>query len=421
MPDYADAEHRPHAIHTGEEPRIGIDRGPTGLKVTLDTWGPQDNLFPAMYDALQSNWGDTPSRTVDAGYVQMGDAYSGAGAMRTGWTKLRTEERAYVEACFAGRTLPQILELITFQFTVDGCTRAFTHEFVRARIGSGFMQHGGRDNDWRHRRWTMPETLARAIDAYDAKQGHDAALRAQGCETDEPAPYPTHVGGAAVCVTDWAPIERYMDENGLHGREGDLYVAISDYVMQGKRLYAALVDSGIPWQDARRLLHIGTQTYIHGVFNYVALKAVLANRLEHVMDWEINCVAQLMLREINMKCPPIFGRYLGSHSDMAKQARFAGLESWPPDGKYPNPHEQCENCSHKPHPNGLCPHTWEDPIDGRAFGCLCDRYKAQDLLPRTHRREQMPFWVLTPLSLSGHAPVSWIQTNGSYPTDMPAR
>ena len=143
MSDYADAGHRPHGIHKGEEPDISISYAPDDIKVTLDTWGPKENIFSTLYNQLQSNWGDHPSRVADD-------------------QDLSTEQIKYVEACFAGKTLQQALELITFAFTVDGITRACTHQLVRTRIGAAVMQHGGRDNDWRHRKWTLPETIRRA-------------------------------------------------------------------------------------------------------------------------------------------------------------------------------------------------------------------------------------------------------------------
>ena len=114
MADYADAKHRPHGIHTGEEPRFKLTRGPESIHVSLDSWGPQDNLFPAMYDALQANWGDHPSRTVfnscgfDAPYVDL-VKHDTSWEHRTGWCKLSKDEQAYVLACFAGQTLPQVL------------------------------------------------------------------------------------------------------------------------------------------------------------------------------------------------------------------------------------------------------------------------------------------------------------------------
>ena len=346
--------------------------------MSLDSWTEHPNLFPGIYDALQANWGESPSRTVDRPCAFTGThaelvAHATGWEHRNGWCRLETDEQAYVESCFAGKTLQQVLESITFMFSVDGCSRAFTHQYVRTRLGAGFMQHGGRDNDWRQRGWTMPESIARTCDAIDAKQREDLA-------GDIPAPgYPGQINGRIVPVRDWAPIEALLkyeaDVNNLE-EFPPLRTVIQAYLDHGKELYAALVDAGIPWQDARRLLWMGTQTYIHGEYNYVALKGVLANRLEFIMDWEINCVCQLMLREITMKCPPIFARYLGSHSDAKKMAAFSRLESWPADGK------------------------WPVPADAKG-------------LDRMHRAEQMPFFVLHPDSMAG-GPIRWLWTNGSY-------
>jgi thymidylate synthase ThyX len=211
------------------------------------------------------------------------------------------------------------------------------------------MQHGGRDNDWRHRPWACPETIRRA-----------AAHLAGTLEK-----YLEH------CIVDTKPLRNFLRAVG----RPSLTDAIDDYLSHGKRLYAALVDAGIPWQDARRVLPIGLTTYLHMQFNYLSLQRFLANRLEHVMDWEINCVAQLMVREVNIQCPGVMGKHLMSHSDKAGKAMFAGMDSWPPDQKYPAEYD---------------PKT------------------------RTHHSRQMPFWVLHPAALKG-GPVHWIPTNGVYP------
>lgn len=333
MVDFFDANHRPHADFTGEAPITKIDYGPERLRVTLDTWGPS-NFMDTMARYLNSNWGDAP---VAEGF---GDQTLVAGA-------------------FAGQTLQQVLEGLTFWFTIDGVTRAATHQIVRTREAA-FMQHGGRDNDWRHRGWTMPETIRRAADQMDAVWEYGKR------------PTDNH------CVTDWEPLDSYLKNNDYESLAG----AIADYLQRGKNLYAALVDAGIPYQDARRVLTIGTQTYIHAIYDYRTLQFLLANRLEHVMDWEINCVAQLMLREVRLKCPVVIGANLGSHSDKAHAAKFAGMSSWPPDGKWPVPP------------------------------------KFQDV-PRTHRPEQMPFWILDPVCMTDpDVPIRWIPTNGTYPEHL---
>jgi thymidylate synthase ThyX len=331
---FEDKGHRPHADHRGEKPTTGIDFGPNNITVKLDTWGPTDFLEP-MWAYLQSNWGDAPADPASA-------------------------ESRYVHAAFEGRTLQQVLEGISFWFTIDGVTRAATHQLVRSRFAA-FMQHGGRDNDWRHRRFTIPETVYRATELMD-----DGDLL-----------------GFRHCIQDPEPIRKYLSALPPHesGMRLGLMDAILGHLGQAKELYAALVDAGIPWQDARRFLGIGHQTYLHGIYNYVSLRDVLNNRLEFVMDWEINCVAQLMLREVRMQCPPIVANSLMSRSDREGRAAFAGLESWPPDGKYPVP----------------------------------DEFRN---LHRTHRPEQNPFWVLARTSMDG-GPIQWIPTDGVYPHDDP--
>lgn len=409
---YEDAKHRPHAIHTGEEPRNPITQGPESLSVTLDRWGPVTNLFTSMYDALQANWGESPSRTVDRvaeKYPSKDDRVDDEQmSEQTGWAMLNDHERDYVEACFAGKTLQQVLEGVTFDFCIDGVSRAFTHQNVRTRLGAGFMQHGGRDNDWRHRAWTMPETMRRMCEAFES-----------GAMLHGAPDLPGEDRGLSHCISDWGPIGRYMADRTVPDvANGSVamspWEAIEEHIMNGRKLYAALVDSGIPWQDARRVLFMGMQTYIHDQYNYLALQGVLANRLEHIMDWEFNCVAQLMLREIKMKCPPLLSKYLGSHSDKAKAAKFAGLESWPPDGKYPNPYERCAVCGHNEgnHHRGVCEVCVQE-----ATGIDAHNYVGKDTLPRQHRPEQMPFFVLHPDSMAG-GPIVWIPTNGQYPNNL---
>jgi thymidylate synthase ThyX len=408
---FEDAKHRPHAIHTGEEPRNPITCGPESLRVTLDRWGPVDRLFTSMYDALQANWGDVPSRTVDRNNhncpgngpdARVNDSFF---YDVTGWKFLQDHERDYVESCFAGKTLQQVLEGVTFDFCIDGVSRAFTHQNVRTRLGAGFMQHGGRDNDWRHRPWTMPETMRRMCESFGDRDLSDLS---------------DVMPGLKHCITNWQPIEDYLDHTPhFDGFPKGIRGHIEHHIAACRELYAALVDAGIPWQDARRVLPIGMQTYIHDQYNYLALSGVLANRLEHVMDWEFNCVAQLMLREIKMKCPPLLSKYLGSHSDKAKQARFAGLESWPPDGKYPSPYDRCKTCGHNKGNHGNHPDT-----DDVSICETCEResknsvhkYEGVDSLPRQHRPEQMPYFVLHPDSMAG-GPIVWIPTNGTYPHD----
>jgi thymidylate synthase ThyX len=414
-----DGGHRPHGTHFGETPEVRIDEAPWCIKVTLDTWGPQDRLFPTMYDMLQANWGDAPSRSYDAQWEQLKNRDDVCG-----WSLLTPEQQGYIEKCFAGQTLPQVLEMITFSFCIDGVTRAFTHQNVRTRIGAAFMQHGGRDNDWRHRPWTMPETIARAagpnfpngVAPWDGKTGAERTAIKKEFMNELLS------SGKNLCITDWKPIDEYLDKHTPdETKRHTLTDAIYEYLKHGKELYAALVDAGIPYQDARRVLPIGTQTYIHDIYSFPALKGVLANRLEHVMDWEHNCVAQLMLRELNIHCPSVMTKHLGSRSDLAGKAAFDGLDSWPPDGKYPV-QMKCE-CGHAKQNHKLGFHQacevcerQDMHADPAAVGRkVCTEYTP--MKPDTfHRAEQNPFWVLTPAAMAG-GPIDWIWTNGTYPHD----
>lgn len=323
-----DTWHRPHADYTDQEPHTVCTVGPTGLDVRLDAWGPHD-ILPVLGATLQANWGDRPMTPREA----LTEFMNGTGPL---------------VPAFQGQTLAAMLEGITFWFTIDGVSRACTHQLVRTRFAA-FSQHGGRDNDWRMRTWTVPETIWRA-----SKQESDSLP-------------PNEVGCA-----DMSKIHRRDTPH----RQRTLWQRLTAVLEDSKNLYADLVDAGIPWQDARRVLPMGLQTYLHATYNYTSLAGFLANRPEHIMDWEINCVAQLMVREVKRACPPILADALKSHSDRAGRAAFAGLTSWPPDGKFPVP----------PDAQGL---------------------------KRRHRPEQNPFWVLHPESMAG-GPIQWIKTNGSY-------
>jgi len=117
-------------------------------------------------------------------------------------------------------------------------------------------------------------------------------------------------------------------------------------------------------------------TFLFANYPYQTLRSTLGARLEHVMDWEINCVAQLMVREVNRKMPAMFGKYLMSMSDRAQKPLLKDLMEWPPDQKYPSP------------------------------------YKKEE---RMFRAEQNPFFVLSPEALEGEGAVEWIPTNGVHP------
>jgi thymidylate synthase (FAD) len=297
---YNDSWHRPHADHNGQVPSVLLSDGPGGLRVSLDQWGPQGTALATIYNQAVSNWGETPS------YVEYD-------------YELTPEQMKVVEAILDGKHLSNALEAVSFSFTINGCTRACTHELVRTRVGASYAQHGGRDNDWRHRRWTIPETINRMNG--DTAKG-TAFLQ----------DFQRYLSDLGVNLIDLDVVTEQMTEPRAAERVLRMVLAME------KAYYAASVDNGIPWQDARRILGIGHQTYIHANYNYLALKGVTAHRLEHgAVDWEIDCVAQLMVREVYLKCPRVLAKRLRSHSDASGVNKFATLYSWPPNQKHPEP------------------------------------------------------------------------------------
>lgn len=364
--NFDDRQHRQPEFYRGEKPQWKYTRGPESIKVTLEAWGPNENVFATVFNKMMASWGADPPGVRSDGDL---DEYM--------WDA--------VETVFAGRSLPQHLEFIGFSFCLDGITRAETHQHVRTRIGAGFSQHGGRGQDWRHRNVTMPEAIARAIELH---WNGRISERKFGQELK-------------TCVTDWQPLWDFVLT--YHGElvhkqlpeevpgaghmelmdrvnRVDMEELFTMYMNYCKMFYAMLVDMGFAPQDARRFLPIGHQTYLYAHYNMPALKSFLSNRLEHTMDWEINCVAQLMLREVRMRCPPLFSKYMGSHSDLLKRAVYAKQDMFPPDGKWPLE-------------DGVVPN------------------------PPMFPAEANPFWVLHPSSMKG-GPVIWIPTNGSYPHEV---
>lgn len=326
--------------HRGLSPSTKILRGPEDLKVTLVDWGPKKGLLARLWNQLNGTWGDVPSSYTEDEHLHPDEMESVIRAFRT-----------------RSPSVGQMMETIQFIFRIEGVSRACTHQIVRTRIGACFSQHGGRDNDWRLRSFRMPETVGRLIDYVD--------------RDSPPHPRPRWSDGNM----SYERLERFM------GREASLQDMFDSVIHMGKQLYAALVDAGIPWQDARRVLPIGTTTYIYANYTYPAMKGMLANRLEHVMDWEINCVSQLMLRQLHIHCPNYMVEPLGSHSDIASEARFHKMKIMPHDGKW-----------------GVTPP--DEPRKDTWYG-----------------RTQNPFWVLHPDSMRG-GPVEWVATDGMYPEDL---
>lgn len=112
--------------------------------------------------------------------------------------------------------LGQIKEFGKLVFLVTGCSRGFTHEIVRTRIGAAYIQQTLRHTNMGNPDVRMPESLA----AYSYPNKEDDVKR-------------------------------------------EMAVAMWKTAVQASRdAYQALVEADFPFQDARTCLPIGTETWI---------------------------------------------------------------------------------------------------------------------------------------------------------------
>ena len=140
-----------------------------------------------------------------------------------------------------------------FEFGISGVSRAFSHQFVRHRIGISFEQQSQRYVKFKDARfpYAIPESVQRAGMADKMK-------------------------GA-------------FEEIG--------------------RLYQELLDAGVPAEDARFLLPNATSTNFKVVVNFQELLHICDLRLCTRAQWEFRKVAAMMRGEV-MKAVPALGRYL---------------------------------------------------------------------------------------------------------------
>jgi thymidylate synthase (FAD) len=145
------------------------------------------------------------------------------------------------------------LEQVWFEFAISGVSRAFSHQFVRHRVGISFEQQSQRYVTYKGGQfpYTVPDTVKRA-----------------GMEDD------------------------------MRG----LFDQVSD-------LYERMVAAGIPAEDARFLLPNATNTNFHITVNFQSLLHICDLRLCTRAQWEFRKVAALMRAEV-MKVTPELGRYL---------------------------------------------------------------------------------------------------------------
>ena len=145
------------------------------------------------------------------------------------------------------------LEQVTFEFGISGVSRAFSHQFVRHRVGISFEQQSQRYVTYKEGEfpYTVPETVKKA---------------------------------------------------GMEDRMDALFGQVA-------QLYEEMVAAGVPAEDARFLLPNATQTNFKITVNFQSLLHICDLRLCTRAQWEFRKVAALMRSEV-MKAVPELGRYL---------------------------------------------------------------------------------------------------------------
>ena len=145
------------------------------------------------------------------------------------------------------------LEQVWFEFGISGVTRAFSHQFVRHRMGISFEQQSQRYVTFKDGQfpYTVPESVKRA-----------------GLETEYAAEF-----------------DRISD------------------------LYERMIQSGIPAEDARFVLPTATNTNFKVTVNFLELLHIADLRLCTRAQWEFRKVVAMMRAEI-MRTFPEFARYI---------------------------------------------------------------------------------------------------------------
>ena len=145
------------------------------------------------------------------------------------------------------------LEQVHFEFGISGVSRAFSHQFVRHRIGISFEQQSQR--------------------------------------------YVTYKGGDFPYS-----VPKTVESAGMAGEMEDLFQQAGD-------LYERMVQAGVPAEDARFLLPNATSTNFKITVNFASLLHIADLRLCTRAQWEFRRVVALMRAEV-MRVAPELGRFL---------------------------------------------------------------------------------------------------------------
>lgn len=194
------------------------------------------------------------------------------------------------------------LEQVWFEFAISGVSRAFSHQFVRHRIGISFEQQSQR--------------------------------------------YVTYKGGTFPYT-----IPASVRRAGFAQRVEDQFAGVGE-------LYQAMVDAGVPAEDARFVLPNATNTNFKITVNFQELLHLCDLRLCTRAQWEFRKVAALMRAEV-MRAVPELGRYLQPKCGEHRQGYCdESLKDW----------EACPIGRKRPHKELLF--------------AIWDSYKKEERLPR---------------------------------------
>ncbi|MBZ4649275.1 FAD-dependent thymidylate synthase [Thermosipho sp. (in: thermotogales)] len=219
-------------------------RGCSRIKVELI--GYPLNPYKQIFEAATATWGD--------------DDYEYK------WPKVSVENRIkVVRASLEGKTLPQALESITFQFRVNGVSRSAFDQAARARVGATFFSSGVRDNNKLDASFIMPTEL------YDNRE---------------------------------------------------LRKDIEEYVKMGKDLYEKIISKGQgSWQSARCILPMGMNHPFEFSMTYLALMGQCSRRLKFC-EQEDTVGLFWSVREALKDKFPLLAIYLRPSCDRTKRCQY---------------------------------------------------------------------------------------------------
>ncbi|KUK27305.1 MAG: Thymidylate synthase ThyX [Acetothermia bacterium 64_32] len=89
--------------------------------------------------------------------------------------------------------------------------------------------------------------------------------------------------------------------------QGELWEKTSSLFSQARLLYEELVEEGIPKEDARYVLPIGTETRLVMCANFRELRHIIRLRGSRAAQWEIREVARRMLVILKEHAEGVFG------------------------------------------------------------------------------------------------------------------